>query len=109
MNLINCACTDAPQKYLQPYQHLGSDREYAEISVLVCRICGQLWLRYFYELESCTGSGRWYLGPIGRVQLRSLTLERAKSVLEGLDWYYFGGSYYQGRTSRASGQIILAH
>ncbi|HUE82841.1 MAG TPA: hypothetical protein VMM84_12080 [Pyrinomonadaceae bacterium] len=81
------------------------DRCYAEVSVLVCRSCGQHWLRYFYEHEAFTGSGRWYLGAITPEQLSALTADAAKSLLEGLDWYY--RSAYGGGSRKTSGEITL--
>jgi hypothetical protein len=83
------------------------DRGFAEVSILCCQTCRQHWLRYLYELEGFTASGRWYLGAITRQQLSTLTADNAKSYLEGLDWYYYGGSYFGGRSGKASGQIIL--
>ena len=83
------------------------DSSFAEASVLVCRSCGQHWLRYFYEHEAFTASGRWHLGAITPAQLSTLTAGNAKSLLEGIGWYYYGGSYYGGRSGKASGGIIL--
>lgn len=83
------------------------DSNYAEVSALVCRSCGQHWLRYFYEHEAFTSSGRWYLGAVAPGQLSALQAEGAKSLLEGLDWYFYGGSYYGGRVGKASGEISL--
>jgi hypothetical protein len=109
MNQIACGCAATPLKYLEPIQEIGLDNHLAEVSVLVCRECGQYWLRYLYELESFTGSGRWFLGPISKDQLSGLTAETAKNVLEGLDWYYYGGSYFKGRSGKASGTIFLGY
>jgi hypothetical protein len=86
---------------------LGLDGRFAEVSVLVCQNCGQYWLRYFYEVEAFTGSGRWYLGAISPEQLSTLNLENAKGILEGLTWHYYGGSYFGGRSDKSSGAIIL--
>jgi hypothetical protein len=60
------------------------DKNFADISVLVCQSCGQHWLRYFYEHEAFTASGRWYLGAITPTQFSILTTDNAKSLLEGL-------------------------
>jgi hypothetical protein len=27
--------------------------------------------------------------------------------MEGLEWYYYGGSFYYGKSGRTSGKIIL--
>jgi hypothetical protein len=81
------------------------DSRFAEISLLACPACGQHWLRYHYELEGFTASGRWYLGAITAEQATNLTAENAEVALEGLDWYFYGGSYFAGRSGRASGML----
>ncbi len=103
----SCDCFDVAYQNLAEYKEMGMDENFAEISVSVCVNCGQHWLRYFYEHEGFTASGRWYLGAISSAQLRSLTRENAKRILEELDWYHYGGSYFDGRTGKASGEILL--
>lgn len=103
----SCACFQDPYETLSNDRELGTDDSFAEVSVLVCRGCGQHWLRYFYEHEAFTASGRWYLGAITPRQLSALTAEDAKSLLGRLDWYYYGGSHYGGRRGKASGEITL--
>lgn len=102
-----CPCFAAPLRDLTAARELGMDRRMAEVSVLTCPKCGQLWLRYFYEVEAFTGSGRWYLGPLTPEQSALLTPEQAKSVLESLDWYFYGGSYYRGQIGKSSGDLFL--
>jgi hypothetical protein len=60
-----------------------------------------------YEIEAFTASGRWYLGAITAEQAALLTPENAKAALEQLSWYFYGGSYFGGRTGKASGSILL--
>lgn len=103
----SCSCLDEPQGQLIPFRELGMDSHYAEVSILVCRQCGQYWLRYFYESEFFSHSGRWYLGPISEERAKSLIAEDAKQVMEGLSWYYYGGSYFGGRGGKSSGEIWL--
>lgn len=86
---------------------MGMDSRFAEVSVLVCRDCGQHWLRYFYEVEAFTASGRWYLGAITSAEACSLSTENAQGVLEALDWYFYGGSYFEGRSGKRSGALLL--
>jgi hypothetical protein len=88
-------------------EELGMDERHGEASLLSCSDCGQLWLRYFYELEAFTASGRWYLGFVTGEQASQLTVENARETLEGLNWYFYGGSYFQRRTGRSSGAIYL--
>ena len=102
----DCNCLIiAPQSL--DFKELGMDKRYAEVSVSNCKNCGRHWLRYFYENEGFTASGRWYLGSLTSEQLSELSLENAKQTLENLDWYYCGGSYFSGRVSKASGKINL--
>lgn len=107
MHAESCACFEESRRNLSGGRFVGMDRNYAEVSVVVCGSCGQHWLRYFYEQEAFTGSGRWYLGAVTPEQATAATADGAKSLLENLDWYFYGGSYYGGRTGRSSGEIIL--
>ncbi len=83
------------------------DEYFATVSLLSCSVCGQHWLRYFYEIEAFTASGRWYLGPITVEQASQVSADYAKTTLEGLSWYFFGGSFYEGKSGRTSGKILL--
>lgn len=100
-----CRCTEAPHDRLQPHRELGMDQRYGQVSLLTCPECGQLWLRYHYEQEAFTASGRWYLGAIPAQQASGMTAEQAKAILEGLSWYFYGGSFYAGRIGKACGPI----
>ncbi len=103
----HCACLNAPGKHLSLQRELGMDSHYAEPSVWACRVCGRRWLRYFYENEAFSRSGRWYLGHVPVAIALGLTADGAKRALETLPWYFSGGSYYDGRISRSSGKILL--
>ena len=103
----SCDCLVSPHNHLTVFKELGMDGRFAEVSVLVCRDCGRHWLRYFYEVESFTASARWYLGPITAEQSAAISAEEAKGILEGLGWYYYGGSYFHGRNGKSSGPIFL--
>jgi hypothetical protein len=81
------------------------DRNYAEITLLACPVCGQHWLLYLFELEAFTASGQWYLGAVNPEQAARLTASQAQAVLEGLDWYFYGGSYFGGRSGKTSGLL----
>lgn len=97
-----CSCSN-----LSNYQYLGMDKHFAEISVCKCLNCGQNWLRYFYENEGFTGSGRYFEGAITDEELESLTVDNANSILESLEWYYYGGSYFDGKKGKTVGKINL--
>jgi hypothetical protein len=102
-----CRCLVSPPEHLDRVQELGLDSRLGEVSILVCQDCGRHWLRYLYEFEAISRSGRWYLGPITSEQLAVLNLEQAKTLLEELPWYYYGGSYFGGQSGKASGEIRL--
>lgn len=99
-------CSSTPGNGLAPEKDLGMDSSFAEVSLLACPACGQRWLRYLYELEAFTASGRWYLGAITAEQAAHLTAEDARVTLEGLSWYFYGGSYYGGGSGKTSGAIL---
>jgi hypothetical protein len=102
-----CECQISPSHNLSDVLELGLDQNDGQITVLACPTCGQFWLKYFYENEGFTASGRWYLGAISPEQCSSLILENAVSTLEELDWYFVGGSYFGGQVSKGSGKIFL--
>jgi hypothetical protein len=106
-SLESCACFAGQFDQLILAKDLGLDSWFAEVSVQVCANCGQHWLRYFYESEAFTRSGRWYLGAITQELLTAISVEHSKGTLEGLQWYFYGGSYYEGRRGRTSGEIML--
>jgi hypothetical protein len=83
------------------------DKNFALVSLLMCAECGQRWLKYFYEVEAFTASGRWYLGAIDAEQVLHINLQNAKATLEKLSWYLYGGSYYGGKSGKTSGNIFL--
>jgi len=103
----SCECFTAPYRLLVIDKELGMDGSFAEVSLLTCSVCGQHWLRYFYEIEAFTASGRWYLGTIDAEQASRLTAENSKATLESLVWYFYGGSYFGGRSGKSSGEIFL--
>lgn len=102
-----CACLDAPGKQLAIRRELGMDNHYSEAAVLACRVCGRRWLRYHYELEAESRSGRWYLGQIPVARSLGITAGEAKGELEHIAWYHTGGSYFGGRIGRGQGEIYL--
>lgn len=102
-----CGCLSAPRQFLSDEKGLGMDESFAEVSLLVCQVCGRRWLRYFYEVEAFSASGRWYLGALDAEQAERVTAANAKAMLESLSWYFYGGSYYGGKSGRTSGRISL--
>jgi hypothetical protein len=101
-----CGCLTDPLRLLADARHLGVDDRYGEASLLTCPACGRRWLRYFHEMEAFSRSGRWYLGLLDANRAPPAAGE-ARDLLSALPWYFFGGSFNDGRIGRGSGPIIL--
>ncbi|MBI1941907.1 MAG: hypothetical protein HYS33_10415 [Acidobacteria bacterium] len=85
---------------------LGTDRNWADVTLRTCRRCGRLWLHYHYENEAFSKSGRWYRGVVSAKAAKSIEAEDALDLLAKLDWYIYGGSYFGG-VGKSSGPIFL--
>jgi hypothetical protein len=105
----HCRCLDGWDRFTDfDERHVGEDPQrgrYAQVTVHRCRRCGRLWLRYHFEFEAYTGSGRWYRGLISPELAGTVTAGNAAAILEGLEWYQCGGSYHGGRVFRGSGPL----
>ncbi|MEI8282413.1 MAG: hypothetical protein WCG75_08415, partial [Armatimonadota bacterium] len=102
----DCNCFQNPQGNDIQFEYVDSMSDYAEIYLGKCSSCGQEWLRYFYEDEGFTSSGRSYVGAISADQAKNLDKEQAKSILNSLAWHWYGGSYYDGKVGRSSSTIL---
>ncbi len=103
-----CACLDGDfSQHHFDEAPLGSDRHLADVALRRCRRCGRHWLSYHYEEEGRTSSGRWFCGLVPRGTESSLTAENARALLESLDGYFRGGSYFGGNVSLAKGKLRL--
>jgi hypothetical protein len=73
---------------------------FGEVRIERCRKCGREWLKYLYEQEAFTKSGRWYRGLLAPGQAREVTADTALDVLAGLPWHFYGGSFYDSTGQR---------
>ena len=71
-----------------------TDGRYADVSVLQCRFCDALWVRYHVEYEGRTGSGRWARGLIDEANAAAIEPADVVAHLNALPSYAFGGSYF---------------
>ena len=96
-----CPCLQG-DVYYQSFEQrpLGSDSNYGETTILRCKRCGSYWLHYLMEYEYLTAAGRWFHGLITPEIAASATAENARNILEGLEWYFRGGSAFGGKVSR---------
>lgn len=104
----DCKCFNPPFNAADyEIREIGNDGRNAEVSVEICNLCGRRWLRYFYENESFSRSGRWYRGMISDGESLRMTANEAAEYLEKLDWYFLGGSYFDSSGKISKGKIFL--
>lgn len=80
---------------------------HAEVRIKTCKTCGSIWLHYFVEFEHRSNSGRWYRGLVSPETLENLPPDQAANVLEGLPWYFYGGSYFASYGARGGGRVAV--
>jgi hypothetical protein len=102
-----CPCLEGDTHYDNfEERSLGVDRDFGEASVWKCKRCGRYWLEYHVEYEYLTAAGRWFRGLITSETAAAARAESAKQILEGLDWYFRGGSAFGGQIIKtSSGQL----
>lgn len=105
-----CACQQSDARYTQfETREVGWDEtngRYGLVTLKRCRSCRRLWLHYHVEYEAFSGSGRWARGLIRADVAEAITPEAAVPYLHGLEWYLYGGSYFDGVSGRRSGPMI---
>lgn len=86
---------------------IGVDKtngRYADVTIKKCKTCGTNWLHYFAEYEAFSQSGRWYRGVISAKKLNDVKPETAVDILDKLEWYIFGGSYFSSTGKYGKGK-----
>ena len=100
-----CRCMTPPFDHRDfVREELGVDEargRFADVAIERCIRCGRAWLRYQYEIEAFSGSGRWYRGLLTPEQVARVTPANALEILAELPWHLYGGSYF-GTTGRRS-------
>lgn len=75
-----------------------------EISLLTRKGAPQVvYVQYYITREDIPHSGRWFCGPVVAAQVVGLVPDNALALLASLDYYYGGGSYYDGQILELSG------
>jgi hypothetical protein len=72
----------------------ATDGRYASVGLIRCSRCRLLWLRYFWEDESITASGRWCGAPISDATAAAMTPAAAYRFIRSAPWQIIGGSFY---------------
>jgi len=86
-------------------REVGDGPDFGEVSINKCKRCGRDWLEYFIEYEYFTASGRWFRGVVAPATAASINPADVKTILEGLEWYFRGGSAFGGRVMKTSGPL----
>lgn len=109
MSESECRCCTPPFWYMdyesRPVRVDETAARFAEVSVERCKLCGQKWLRYFYEYEAFSKSGRWYRVPISDEEAASVTATTAVQIMCRSSWHFRGGSYFDTTGARCEWQI----
>ena len=104
-----CSCEHPGATHTQfATSFVGQDEtggRFADVTIERCRSCCRPWLRYFVEYEAFSRSGRWARGLIGEHEAGTVAPEAAVDYLNRLDWYLYGGSYFDGASGRRTGPM----
>ena len=85
----------------------ATNGRFGNVKIEVCKKCHTSWLSYQVEYEAFSKSGRWYRGIIGAESIASMSPEEAPKYLEGLAWYFEGGSYFDSNGKLSKGHLFL--
>ncbi|MXS71834.1 hypothetical protein GSF70_11465 [Flavobacteriaceae bacterium W22] len=82
-----------------------TDGRNAEVSIIQCRLCQRIWLKYEIESPDNLKYSRWYKGIIAKKEVAVMKPENAVEYLENLDWYICGGSYFGNKEVFKQGNL----
>lgn len=92
-----CACFK-PRTHHNYYRcYLGMDDtegRYADVTLQKCKECQSIWLYYFLDYHWRRNGTRWYLGLVSPEKAITITRHNAIDTLNQLDWFFYGGVYY---------------
>lgn len=106
---IGCACEKPTQNYTEyRSSEVGIDHtngRNAEVTIQQCKLCQRIWVHYFVEFENDSNSVRWYKGIVAKKDLSGITPENAVEHLENLEWYVYGGSFFENVVTFGEGKV----
>jgi hypothetical protein len=82
---------------------------FAAVTVERCTACDQKWLRYFFEQEAFSKSGRWYRVAISDDEAASVTETTALELMSRCSWHFYGGSYFDSTGERCEQPLDPEH
>jgi hypothetical protein len=94
-----CACLELGprQPDLIRERDIGCDEtdgRFADVGLQRCARCGRLWIRYQFEFEAFSRSGRWAEALIDAATAAAMTAEAAYRFIHMAPWRIVGGSFY---------------
>ena len=92
---MRCTCLESERTPKRIGKDMTNGR-CGQVTLEICSNCGWALLRYKVEYEAFTASGRWFEGWIPPDRVGSVTPETAVPILESLESYRYGGSYFIG-------------
>ena len=84
---------------------LGDDAQGAEVSLLTCRRCGLVWLKYLIEEPHHSNSGRWWRVIVPKEQRDNLSIHNAREFVQRQQDGFVGGSYFSSTGMRCYAPI----
>lgn len=82
-----------------------TDSRNAEVSIIQCRLCQRIWLKYFIKSENSPELSRWFKGIIAKKEVAEMKPENAVEYLENLQWYVCGGNFFGNKEVFAEGKF----
>jgi hypothetical protein len=108
---LGCTCEKPPFNYADfRSSQLGIDHTNgrdAEVSIFQCKLCQRIWINYLVEFEHYSKSGRWYRGIISKKERSEIKPENVVEYLENIEWYLYGGSYFESAGMIGQGKAIV--
>lgn len=108
---MKCICYNPPIFYKDfNSSFLGVDEtngRFATVTIDICKHCKTKWVNYLVEIESISNSSKWYRGVISDEFEIIITPENVIKYLEKLEFYIFGGSYFNSNGQYGSGIINI--
>lgn len=84
-----------------------SDGGNAEVSIIQCKLCQRIWLKYELNFAENSDKNRWFKGIIAKKEVAEMKPENAVPYLESLSWYICGGNYFNNEATFKSGTLEL--
>lgn len=79
----------------------------AEVSIIQCKLCQRIWLKYSVESEKFPELNRWFKGIIAKKEVAEMKPENAVEYLENLPWYICGGEFFGNKEEFGEGKLYL--